>query len=255
MSARTLHVLPTAEAIGKAAAEQVAKIAADAIEKRGTFSIAFSGGSLPATFAKGIQEKDPRFANASKWNVFFIDERCVPHDHEDSNYRLCKDTVFKKLDIPAGQIFPIEGKLATKPEEAAVDYEKQLRSVLGKDVDASDVPVFDVLLLGIGPDGHCASLFPGHDLLKESKRLVASIVDSPKPPPQRITFTLPVLNAARHNIWICTGDGKKDAVRSILADPGSTLPGALVKPAQGETTWYLDDAAAALLPAPGSGSA
>jgi 6-phosphogluconolactonase len=114
-------------------------------------------------------------------------------------------------------------------------------------VNSVKFPVFDLLLLGVGPDGHTCSLFPNHPLLKESVGWVAYIGDSPKPPPRRITFTLPVVNHAHNIAFVATGEGKQDVLKEIIEDPESKLPSALVQPVTGKLYWFLDDAAATKL--------
>ena len=150
------------------------------------------------------------------------------------------------MAISDSQIYKIDPALA--PDEAALAYATQIAAVFGED----GLPSFDLMLLGMGPDGHTASLFPNHKLLEERDAIVASISDSPKPPPCRITLTLPVINNSREVCFIATGESKAELLPEIVK-PGSTseLPCALVHAPRGRLTWFVDDAAAALLPEPG----
>lgn len=175
-------------------------------------------------------------------------------DHEDSNYFLCKKEFFDNVSIPEDQIYTIDPSLLpgleeageTAEEEIVEDYEKKLISVFAT-VNSVKFPVFDLLLLGVGPDGHTCSLFPNHPSLDENTGWVTYIGDSPKPPPRRITFTLPVVNHAHNVAFVATGEGKRDVLKEIIENPGSGLPSALVKPVTGKLYWFLDDAAATKL--------
>ncbi|KAK9761661.1 suppressor of los1-1 [Basidiobolus ranarum] len=225
--------------VSSALGKYVAKASAEAIHRHGRFTVALSGGSLPKTLAAAI--KDDSSIQWSKWHVFFADERCVPLDHEDSNYLLAKKELFDHVDIPDAQIYTINESLVDQVEKASEDYQNTLRKVFASKTEVM-FPVFDLILLGIGPDGHTCSLFPGHPLLEEQYEWVAPIEDSPKPPPKRITLTLPVLNHCHAAAFVVTGDNKKDVVPKILEEK-SNLPAQLVKPTHGQVVWFFDDAA------------
>uniref|UniRef100_A0A667GG90 6-phosphogluconolactonase n=1 Tax=Lynx canadensis TaxID=61383 RepID=A0A667GG90_LYNCA len=160
--------------------------------------------------------------------------------------RLTQEThLLSRLPIPDSQVITINPQLPV--EEAAEDYAKKLRQAFQGDA----IPVFDLLILGVGPDGHTCSLFPDHPLLQEREKIVAPISDSPKPPPERVTLTLPVLNAARTVIFVATGEGKAAVLKRILeAKEENPLPAALVQPHTGKLCWFLDEAAARLLTVP-----
>jgi 6-phosphogluconolactonase len=130
-------------------------------------------------------------------------------------------------------------------QSAAAKYEAALKGVFGADISPASPPAFDLVLLGMGPDGHTASLFPGHALCDEVSVLVAAITDSPKPPPERITLTLPVINASKATAFVCTGGGKAENLAKILSGQGAPLPAGLIKPKTGTLTWFVDDAAVA----------
>jgi len=176
--------------------------------------------------------------------VFFADERAVPLDSEDSNYKICDDYVFSKVPLPAEQIHYIDESLISDPQELADAYEQELVKVFANR-SAVKIPVFDLLLLGMGPDGHTCSLFPGHALLNETTGWVAPVTDSPKPPPNRITLTLPVVTHAHRIAFVASGGEKKEILKTIMEDPDKGLPCSLVNISGGEKVYWFVDAAAA----------
>eukprot|EP00190_Bangiopsis_sp_CCMP1999_P000015 CAMPEP_0198726042 /NCGR_PEP_ID=MMETSP1475-20131203/3216_1 /TAXON_ID= ORGANISM="Unidentified sp., Strain CCMP1999" /NCGR_SAMPLE_ID=MMETSP1475 /ASSEMBLY_ACC=CAM_ASM_001111 /LENGTH=246 /DNA_ID=CAMNT_0044487917 /DNA_START=337 /DNA_END=1077 /DNA_ORIENTATION=+ len=241
MKGAEVRVADSKDTLSKELAQYVIAKASAAKDARGKFVCAVSGGSLPKTLAADLisgENKDK--AQFPSWHVYFADERCVPLDHEDSNYLLAKNELFDKSSIPSSQIYPIDPSL--EPEKCAEAYAKTIKENMGE-----GTPVFDVLFLGIGPDGHTCSLFPDHPLLKENSKTVAHILDSPKPPPERVTLTFPVVNAARDVVFVTTGSGKKEALQSILKDPDSKLPASMVRPTNGSVVWFVDSEAAATL--------
>ena len=186
--------------------------------------------------------------------VFYADERIVPLNHEDSNHGLCQTHLWSKVSIPKENIHTIDPSLidaaaADPPNEDALEeiadaYEQQLIHEFAQK-DSARFPIFDLILLGVGPDGHTASLFPGHPLLSEDDRWVAYITDSPKPPPRRITLTLPVLNHAARVAFVAAGAGKADTLHTVLDKPEEGLPASRVRPiTPGHVYWFVDDAAA-----------
>ncbi|KAG9769080.1 putative 6-phosphogluconolactonase [Exophiala dermatitidis] len=223
-----------------------------ALLRHDAFKIAVSGGSLPATLAKALLEpaddEDPESGpQFSKWHIFFADERAVPLDHEDSNYGLLKKDLLDKIPSELGKphVYPINEKYLDDTQELADQYQEALMSVFAQK-DSVRLPVFDLILLGCGPDGHTCSLFPGHELLREADAWVAPIEDSPKPPARRITLTLPVVTHAHKIAFVATGAGKKDVLKKILEadDEGRSLPCGLVNDAAGEkVSWFTDRAA------------
>jgi 6-phosphogluconolactonase len=178
--------------------------------------------------------------------VYYADERVVPLDHEDSNHKLCTDVLFSKVAIPAENIHHIDTTLLDNLEDLADSYEKELINEFASK-DSARFPVFDLILLGLGPDGHTASLFPDHELLAEEDRWVAYLGNSPKPPPKRITFTYPVLNHATALAFVATGESKQGVLAEILDNPANfSLPASRVQPANnGQLSWFVDDAASA----------
>ncbi|GAQ91586.1 6-phosphogluconolactonase [Klebsormidium nitens] len=231
----------------RAVAAYVKEASAAAIKEKGAFTVVLSGGSLVKGLSSLIGMKG---IDWSKWHVFWADERVVKLTDPDSNYKLATDEFLSKVDIPDNQIYALNDTLGAKA--AAADYEKVLKN-LPRDVlplsKGDQYPRFDLILLGIGPDGHIASLFPNHPLVGERAKWVAHITDSPKPPPQRITLTLPVINSAKQVAFVVTGQGKAEVLQRILevsALPGA-LPAQLVRPTDGSVTWFADLAATAEL--------
>jgi 6-phosphogluconolactonase len=236
-----MHVFPTVEQVGSEVAELIAGLSGVAVAEREQFTVAISGGSLPKIIGPGLAAAEfLATIDWPAWHVFFADERCVPLESPESNFRLVQEQLFERVPIPSRQIYPINESL---PAGAAAEaYESTLRQLFGPDL----WPRFDLILLGMGPDGHTASLFPDHALLSEQKRWVAAITDSPKPPPSRITLTLPVLNSARFVVFVVTGAAKAEVVSQVLK-PGSRYPAGMVDPLEGQVHWFLDEPAASQL--------
>ncbi|KAI9724844.1 MAG: hypothetical protein M1812_000120 [Candelaria pacifica] len=219
-------------------------------ERHGVFKVAVSGGSLPATLSKALLTRSNGSPEDSiqfdKWEIFFADERAVPLDHGDSNYKLLKDDLLDKIPEDAGKptVHTIDTKYLDDVQEMADQYEKVLvRSFAAK--DSVKLPIFDLLLLGCGPDGHTCSLFPNHSLLREGDAWVAHIEDSPKPPAKRITLTLPVVTHGVKIAFVTTGEGKKDVLRKIFdSEEGQGLPCGLVNEGGAEkVSWFTDKTA------------
>ncbi|MCA1561487.1 MAG: 6-phosphogluconolactonase [Acidobacteria bacterium] len=229
-------LVDTAESLAETFAVRFTETAGRAIAERGQFSLALPGGSVAATFF-------PRLARVqvdwSRVSFFWGDERAVPPTHPDSNYAVAERVWLRPAAVPATQIHRMPADAADL-EGAADAHAEELVRVLGSP------PALDLALLGMGPDGHVCSLFPDHPLLQENRRWVAAIVDSPKPPPRRLTLTLPVLAAARQVVLVATGAAKAEAVRSMLRDPDSRLPAAIVLRAAGDRGVVLLDQAAAV---------
>ncbi|XP_064170587.1 6-phosphogluconolactonase [Anguilla rostrata] len=252
MSNRRVLVFPSAAELGPALARLVTARADQACgSARGRFSVGVSGGSLVAMLGKELTSLPD--LDCSRWLVGFCDERVVPFSDPESTYGLYKDQLFSKVNIPESGVLAINPSLPVR--ECAEDYARKL----SENFPGEAIPVFDLLLLGMGPDGHTCSLFPDHPLLEESQKTVAPISDSPKPPPQRVTLTLPVVNAARCVAFVSTGGSKASVLKRVLeGGEGPVLPAARVAPGKGELLWLLDEPAAASLtlqverPAPGA---
>jgi 6-phosphogluconolactonase len=240
MSQREEIVCADIEELGRRAAEEFTRIAGAATAASGRFSVALSGGNTPRALHTALAGAE--FRGNVSWaavHFFWGDERVVPPDHPDSNYRMAYETLLSKVSVPQENIHRVETELGA--EGAAEAYEKTLRGFFA---DAGAAPRFDLLLLGIGDDGHTASLFPGSPALHEEKRwVVATYVEKLKS--ERVTLTLPVLNAAANVIFLVSGKAKAKPARETRS-AGSELPAAQVRPA-GKLLWILDRAAAALL--------
>jgi len=221
-STAELYVAPEIDDLSAYLEHIVSEIAKDAIRVNGRFSLALSGGSLPKILS--LKLKDNKELDFNKWHVFFADERCVPLDSEDSNYKLTKEELLIHVPIPSNQVYTIEESFNDEPRKAAENYAQQIKSFFG--IAHDDIPKFDAIFLGMGPDGHTCSLFPNHSLINVRDRMIASITDSPKPPPNRITMTYPILNSAKNVIFVVTGEGKADAMHKIF-DLKENLPAGL----------------------------
>jgi len=230
--------------VAEALADFILRAQQEAVESRGRFRIALSGGSLPKQLSGLIGKQGVKW---DRWQVFYADERAVPLDNPDSNHLLCTQVFFSKVPIPLENIHPIDPSLLDDLEELSDAYEQELiREFANK--DSARFPTFDLILLGIGPDGHTASLFPNHSLLAEQHRWVVYLDDSPKPPPQRISLSLPTINHAIRVAFVATGGAKKDVLKTILDHPEEGLPASRVRPIVHEKLhnqlyWFVDDAA------------
>ncbi|KAL5495333.1 SOL1 [Sanghuangporus weigelae] len=235
-----LYSFPSPNNLVESLASFVIKVQKDSIEKKGRFTIALSGGSLPKQLNGLIGKPGLKW---DLWHVYYADERAVPLDHPDSNHKLCSDVFYSKVPIPAQNIHPIDPNYLDDLDELSDAYEQELiREFAMK--DSARYPVFDLILLGMGPDGHTASLFPGHELLSEEDRWVAWIDDSPKPPPRRITLTYLVINHAARVAFVAAGAEKADILHTVLDKPEEGLPASRVRPASpGQVFWFVDDAA------------
>ncbi|CAI0452598.1 unnamed protein product [Linum tenue] len=248
---KKVEVFDTEEDLAVSLAKYTADLSDKFGKERGSFTVVVSGGSLIKSLRKLLEPPYIDSIEWSKWHVFWVDERVVPKDHDDSNYKLAFDLFLSQVPILPGNVYAINDALSA--EGAADDYETCLKHLVNSGViaksEASGFPKFDLQLLGMGPDGHVASLFPGHPLCKESKKWVTHILDSPKPPPERITFTFPVINSSANIALVVCGGGKADVVQRALGNSGKNeepLPCQLVSP-EGELKWFLDKSAASKL--------
>lgn len=248
-----VEVYESRDAVTAPLADRLVAASKVAIARKGSYTVALSGGSLPYSLAGLVDREDADF---SKWIFLFADERNVPHDSEDSNLKLCRgaflDALVSTRGLPEANILKLGLDAHGRPlptDQAAEQYAGQILSLpTAFPEDADALPVVDDILLGIGPDGHTASLFPNFPQLAQSG-IVLPIDNSPKPPPSRITLSLPVINAAARVLVVALGKGKTEIVERALevqALPGA-LPCQLVRPKTGDLVWMLDaDSAAAL---------
>lgn len=239
-----VRVLPDIAALSRAAADEFLRAARAAIETRARFTVALSGGSTPKAIFGLLAADEVAGRNKISWDkvqVFFGDERHVPPDHPDSNYRMAGEALLSKVPIPPANVHRVRAELDAAC--AAVEYENELRSTIGS--RAGEIPRFDLIMLGMGPDGHTASLFLGSAALQERTALVsANWVE--KFNSHRITFTYPLLNAAAEVLFVAGGADKADMLCHVLrGDPsGRSYPAQDVRPASGRLLWLVDEAAA-----------
>ncbi|XP_034710360.1 probable 6-phosphogluconolactonase 4, chloroplastic [Vitis riparia] len=242
-----VKVFDSEEEVAVSLAKYTADISNKITNEKSSFTVVLSGGSLIHSLRKLVEAPYIDSIEWGKWHVFWVDERVVPKDHVDSNYKLAYDGFLSKVPIPPGQVYAINDALSA--EGAADDYETCLKHLVTNGVlhvsAKTGFPKFDLMLLGMGPDGHVASLFPGHPLVKENKKWVTFIKDSPKPPPERITFTFPVINSSAYIAMVVVGAGKAPAIEATLGkSPNSeVLPVGMVSP-EDEMTWFFDKQAA-----------
>ncbi|HEX3472986.1 MAG TPA: 6-phosphogluconolactonase [Silvibacterium sp.] len=239
------------DALSRAAAEHFLETAQAAVTARGKARIAISGGSTPRRTFALLANPAEKFLKAMPWEQIeldWVDERCVPPDHPDSNYRMTREAMLSKVPLKPEQVFRIEGEL--EPDAAAARYESTIRAQFR--LEGAEVPRFDVLALGMGDDGHTASLFPHTDALHELGRIaVANHVPQQKET-WRVTLTWPVIIEAAEVFFLIGGKDKADPLHRVLQGPydPETLPSQLIQPKSGRLLFLLDKDAAALLPAP-----
>jgi 6-phosphogluconolactonase len=230
-----------AETVAARAATEVARELKVAVRERGVAHIALSGGTTPGRTYELLARHPEQWSDGEVW---FADERCLPAEDEQSNYRLVAEKLLQGAAIPLERVHRMEGELG--PEEGARRYAATLREHVAAErsqLGGHGLPVLDLVVLGIGPDGHVASLFPDAAALDaDASTVCLGVVDSPKPPPERITLSLPVLRAARRCLLLATGASKADAVNAMLAEPSRHVPASLLR--RGRLTVIVDDAAA-----------
>lgn len=245
-AAPEVRILEDDDELAETAAGMIVDLATTAVAQRGRFTVALAGGATPrATYERLAQPPLSELMPWARTYVFFGDERGVPADHPDSNYGMAYRALLSKVPIPPRQVFRIPGE-APDPETVATDYARTLAETLS--VRRGEVPRLDLVLLGLGIDGHTASLFPGSPVLKEVFRVVAAVHAAAALIPQRFTLTFPVLNAAGCVVFLASGSVKAKVVKAALAEGAATLPAGMVRPTDGRLVWLLDRAAAALLP-------
>lgn len=240
-----IHVLENHASLADEVADFVVWAAEQTLRHHAQFRIVLAGGSTPRSLYRTLSA--PAWASRLPWSrvrFFFGDERCVPPTHADSNYAMAKETLFDPLRIPDQQIARMRGE--ADPGEAAEAYERAVRQEFVG--EPRGVPAFDLVLLGLGDDGHTASLFPGSPALDERARLVVA-ASAPVGVRQRITMTYSVFNQAKAVVFLVSGAPKAAMVRRILEEGGGDppLPAARIRPTDGRLMWYLDEAAAAEL--------
>src|SRR6266481_587053 len=229
-------------ALNQMAAQEFERVAQSAIAQRGRFSVALSGGNTPRGVYSLLAEE---YKTAIPWervHVFFGDERHVPPDHPDSNFRMAHESLLSRVPIPQANIHRVRAELDAN--SAADDYEDQLRTFFH--LAEQDWPAFDLIFLGLGDDGHTASLFPGSTALDEVLRPVAANWVE-KFQSFRITVTFPVLNHGKHVLFLVSGTGKSEILSQVLRPGRNQYPAQRVQPVNGRLLWLVDQDAGKLL--------
>jgi 6-phosphogluconolactonase len=238
-----IRVLNDATGLFQAAANEFALLASRAVNAKSSFCVALSGGSTPKTLYALLASSQ---APAIPWEqtcIFFGDERFVPADHPDSNYRMANEALLSKVPLRPENIFHVSTEIGDA-EAAACKYDETVQNYFA--LSPGQFPRFDLILLGLGPDGHTASLFPGSTALQEKERLaVANWVDKFKT--YRITFTYPVINNAACVAFLVSGKDKSEILREVLENEQANLPAQKIRPAEGKLLWLVDRAAASSL--------
>jgi 6-phosphogluconolactonase len=246
----TAKVASNGDDVQKLAAELFVSNVQRAVAARGVARVAISGGSTPRAVFELLANPDAPYLTSIPWQklqLFWVDERCVPPTHEESNYRMTKAAMLDKVPLPPENIHRMEGEL--DPEEAASRYEAAIRTAFR--LEGAQTPTFDLIWLGLGPDGHTASLFPHTEGLDEMARIVIAN-HVPQKDVWRVTLTWPVIVQGREVAFLIEGEEKAEMVRTVFAgtyDP-EAWPAQLIRPASGKLTLMLDSAAAAQLPGP-----
>lgn len=234
-----VKIVPDNAALNRAAAQEFARLAESAVSARGRFSVALSGGNTPRAVYALLAEQYQTTLAWDKIHIFFGDERNVPPGHPDSNYRMANEALLSKVVIPPGNIHRIQAELG--PEAAVKDYQLQLKAFFHL---TDDWPRFDLIFLGLGDDGHTASLFPGSQALEESSLTVISNWVE-KLQSFRITLTFPVLNHAAEVLFLVSGAAKADILKDVIQPPGANkYPSQRVHPEKGRLLWLADQEAA-----------
>jgi len=244
------YVEPDPAALARRAAQYFLEMASEAVAGYGRARIAISGGSTPKATFQLLADPNEPWRNHMPWDsldLYWVDERCVPPDDNDSNYRMTREAMLDHVPLQPEQIHRIEGEL--DPEAAAARYESELRNSFR--LEGAESPRFDLVALGMGPDGHTASLFPHTEAIHELSRLVVANHVPQQKDSWRVTLTWPIINHASSVFFLIAGADKASVLNEVLTGPRDPerLPSQLIWPASGILTLILDKAAAALLPA------
>ncbi len=243
------YVEPDPAALARRAAQYFTEMVGEAVAGQNRARVAISGGTTPKAAFQLLADPNQPWLARMPWNdleLFWVDERTVPPDHPDSNYRMTRESLLDHVHLSPAQVHRLEGEL--DPETAAARYESELRSTFR--LEGAEIPRFDLVSLGMGADGHTASLFPRTAAIHEMSRLVTAN-QVPQINTWRLTFTWPVINHARSVFFLIAGADKADRVREVFMGPLDLerLPSQLIWPSSGILTLFLDKAAAAHLPA------
>jgi 6-phosphogluconolactonase len=243
-----IRIFPDPGRLASAAVEQIVEHAALAIQRSNRFNLMLAGGSTPAAAYSLLAS--PRYSYQVDWERVFLfwgDERSVPPDHTDSNFGMVRDTLLRFIPIPPQNVFRIQGEIA--PTESATRYQSELKEHFSNGEKNRRFASFDLVLLGMGADGHTASLFPNSPVLGEKVNWVSPVRHTSPPPPlvDRVTVTLPLLNAAGQVTFLVAGGDKSECLKHVLSNQGlqnESLPASLVAPVKGRLTWLVDRASA-----------
>ncbi len=230
--------------LAQTGAELFTRAARAAVKERGRFAVAVSGGSTPRLMHRLLAEEP--YCSETPWDrtsLFWVDERCVPVTDEGSNYGAAKLDLLEKVPLPVAQIHPMP--VEAPPDEGAVEYQRVLQNFFQS--GEGQFPAFDLIFLGIGADGHTASLFPGQSSIEEKKRLVIAVKGG-IPNVSRLTMTYPTLNQARQLVILVSGTGKAAVLKTLFEDKQARLPAGRINPTNGTLTWLVDRDAAEALP-------
>ncbi len=238
-----VKIFPDFPALSNEAAKLFVKLSTASIKKKKSFSVALAGGSTPRKLYQLLAL--PEYKEQIPWSgvhLFWGDERCVPPSHPDSNYRMVQEILLTKVQIPSENIHRMPGEI--DPEKGARIYDQELREFFA----GEGAPHFDLVILGLGKDGHTASLFPSNPSLKEEDRFVVP-VDSPEAKHKRLTLTYPVINQAKTILFLVAGEEKAEILSQVFQKEKNSelIPAHGVKAVNGELYWFLDERAAALL--------
>lgn len=245
---RDLRIFPDPERLASAAAEQIVELADLAIQRSNRFNLMLAGGSTPAAAYSLLAS--PRYSKQVDWKRVFLfwgDERAVPPEHPESNFGMVTETLLKFVPIPPRNVHRIQGEIP--PTESAARYQSELQEHFLNGEIKRRFGSFDLVLLGMGADGHTASLFPNSPVLGEKVNWVSPVKHLSPPPPlvDRVTVTLPLINAASQATFLVAGLDKSECLKQVLSNQGiqnEALPASLVAPVKGGVTWLVDRAAA-----------
>lgn len=248
-----IEIVADAQQLAQTAADLFVEVARDAISLNGLFSVALAGGSTPKSLYALLASEEQPYRSQLPWNrmhFFWGDERHVSPEHSESNYRMAYEAMLAKVPVPFENVHRIKSE-NQDASQAANDYERTLREFFSEAEE--DLPRFDSALLGMGSDGHVASIFPGSEVINEKQRLVAAPFVK-QLNSYRITLTLPVLNNSACVLFMVSGANKAEALQDVLQNGSrpEQLPAQLIKPTNGRLLWLVDEAAACLLPRDGT---
>lgn len=246
MNEKNIQIFPALEELSRAAAVRFTELARERAQQGKVFSVALSGGSTPRTFLEILA--NPEFSQRIQWesvHLFQVDERCVPPDHLQSNYRMIRGSLLRPVPAAEENFHRMKAELEDR-DSASAEYEAEIREILTP--AEGSLPRFDLIFLGLGSDGHTASLFPGSAALAETSKWVCpNYVE--KLQMHRLTLTYPILNAAGEVVFLVAGSGKGEILRQVVEGPRDPhrFPAQGIQPAEDAVNWYLDRAAAQLL--------